>query len=251
MTNVFFGFATGSKTDTGCLRTHNEDSLLTLPNAGLWVVADGMGGHDAGAFASQPIDEEVSSIGLPSAAAEQEARFMERLFRANSRILDHSDALGGSTVGATVVALLIFENTFNCIWSGDSRIYLHRNGTLSQQTVDHTEVRELLAAGSISEEEARDWPRRNVITRAVGVSPEPQCDEARGHVYNGDLFLLCSDGLYEHMEDDEIAQMLAAHGDPQAACDALIAETIDRGARDNVTVVVVRCDELPEPEPED
>ncbi len=240
MSNEVFRFETGAGTDTGCLRDHNEDSFLSHPEWGLWVVADGMGGHSAGDFASQSITHEMQSIGVPGSADDLQARFIERLTRAHDRIATHAEALGGRTVGATVVGLLAFDAQFSCVWSGDSRIYLLRDGVLSQQTRDHTEVRELLEAGTITPEQARDWPRKNVITRAIGVSEVPDCDVMSGEIRLGDTFLLCSDGLTEHLEDGELATMLAGP-DAQAVCNSLITETLARGARDNVTAIVVRA----------
>lgn len=249
-TNDYFTFETGQATDVGCLRQVNEDNFLSRPDYGLWTVADGMGGHAAGDFASLTIVKELNSVGYPASRQDLQARFMERLTRANDAILAHAAELNSGTVGATVVSLLIHDREFACIWSGDSRIYLMRAGQLVQQSRDHTEVRALLDAGSITAEQAEHWPRKNVITRAIGVSPEPQCDLVSGQLEIGDVFLLCSDGLTEHMSDSEIAQALATHP-PQEACDALIAETLQRGARDNVTVIALRCMPPPPPSEDD
>ncbi len=238
---MFFAFETGGMTNTGRVRDHNEDSFMTRPESGVWVVADGMGGHDAGDFASQTITAEMDSVGMPISAGDLQARFMERLNRAHARIQEHSVSLGGSTVGATLVGLLIYEDMYACIWSGDSRIYRMRDGILEQQTRDHTEVRELFEAGLITAEEAEHWPRKNVITRAIGVSAEPNCDVVSDGLQEGDMFLLCSDGLTEHNSDDDLARILSSAASAQEACDALIAQTLERGARDNVTAVVVRC----------
>ncbi len=237
----YFDIETGAATDTGMVRAHNEDSYLTKPEFGVWVVADGMGGHDAGDFASQTIVAELASVGYGSSPEDLQARFMERLGRAHDRIRQHAAALGGGTVGATLVALLTFEDRFICIWSGDSRIYLLRDGALTQLTKDHTEVRELFEAGLISAAEAEHWPRKNVITRAIGVTDAPRCDVVDGELVEGDAFLLCSDGLTEHCSDDDIGRALQSGHPPQAICDGLIRQTLDRGAKDNVTTVVVRC----------
>jgi len=241
MQTEYFRIETGAATNTGCVRDHNEDSYFTGPHAGVWVVADGMGGHDAGDFASQTITAEMESLGFAISAGDLQARFMERLNRAHQRIREHSISLGGSTVGATLVAFLIFEDKYACIWSGDSRIYRLRDGQLEQLTRDHTEVRELLDAGMISHEEAASWPRKNVITRAIGVSDAPNCDVVSGLVRAGDRYLLCSDGLTEHNDDDDLQAELLQQSMAQEACDTLIARTLERGAKDNVTAVVVDC----------
>ncbi len=235
-----FAFETGAASDTGRVRNHNEDSFLTQPESGVWVVADGMGGHHAGDFASRSIVESVASVGRPASAPDLQARFMDRVLRAHMTIQDQSRKLNGATVGATLVALLAYDRHFACIWSGDSRIYLLRGGQYQQVTVDHTEVNELLRTGAITPEQATTWPRRNVITRAIGVHDRPMTDERAGALAHGDTFLLCSDGLTEHVEDHEMAEALSRF-DPQGACDALVQLTLSRGARDNVTVVVVRC----------
>lgn len=242
--NEYFAFETGQATDTGRVREHNEDSFLTRPDFGLWVVADGMGGHAAGDYASQMIAQESASVGMSSSLSDLEARFMERLVRAHDTIRAHAAALGSGTIGATVVSLLTYEDSYACIWSGDSRIYLSRRGHLVQQTRDHTEVQHLLDTGAINAEEALTWPRKNVITRAVGVTNAPQCDVVEGVILDGDVFLLCSDGLTEHVTDAEIAVFLdkVRQGVPvQAVCNEMIEQVLDRGAKDNVTCVLVRC----------
>ena len=240
MTEAAFLFDTGATSHMGKVRDHNEDAFLLRPEVGVWLVADGMGGHEAGDFASRTIAESVASIGRPLSAPDLQARFTDRILRAHQAIQAQSQRLGGATVGATLVALLTYEHHFACIWSGDSRIYLLRGGHFAQVTVDHTEVQELLRTGAITPEQALTWPRRNVITRAIGVADRPMTDERNGAMADGDTFLLCSDGLTEHVADAEMAAILAGHG-AQGACDALVDMTLARGARDNVTVVVVRC----------
>jgi len=246
--NEFFTFETGQATDVGRVRQINEDSFLSSPESGLWVVADGMGGHSAGDYASQTIVKELYSIGVPGTADDLQARFMERLTHANGLILQHAQELDAGTIGATIVSLLVHGGDYACIWSGDSRIYLMRDGVLEQRTRDHTEVQALVDAGSISPEEAVNWPRKNVITRAIGVTDYPECDVVGGALKTGDKFLLCSDGLTEHNTDSEIAEMLRFNS-PQVACDQLVAQTLERGAKDNVTVVAMEC--LAPPTPQD
>ncbi len=248
--NEFFTFVTGQATDVGCVREINEDSFLTRPESGVWVVADGMGGHAAGDYASQLIVRELFSVGVPASADDLQARFMERLVRANDLIFQHAAELGAGSIGATVAALLIYDGDFACIWSGDSRVYLLRAGQISQQTRDHTEVQLLLDSGTISAEEAVNWPRKNVITRAVGVTQAPECDVVGGKIELGDRFLLCSDGLIEYLSDAEIAGILANH-EPQDACDHMVQETLNRGAKDNVTVIIIHCQAPPAAQPDE
>lgn len=234
-----FTITTAGATNTGHVRDHNEDSFLADPQSGVWVVADGMGGHDAGDFASQTITEELARIDAADSIEDLQARFMKRLARAHTRLQDHAAAMDADTVGATLVGLLTFESNYLCVWSGDSRIYLLRDGVLTQQTKDHTEVNDLIDAGLMNQEQAASWPRRNVITRAIGVSDEPQCDVVTGRLEPDDMFLLCSDGLTEHSSDGDVLQALLAAGSPEKACSDLIAMTLEKGAKDNVTTVVV------------
>lgn len=235
-----FQFETGEATHQGCVRDHNEDAALSVPQAGLWLVADGVGGHEAGDVASALIVEEVGSVGVPVSAQDLRARVSERLARADRRIRDHAERRGG-LVGATVVVLLIHDTGFTCLWAGDSRIYLLRHGRLTRLTTDHSEVQALIDAGAMTEAEARRSPRRNVITRAIGIEHAAVTEAVTGTVQAGDLFLLCSDGLTEHVSDEELAPFLAQDLPAQALAEGLIAETLARGARDNVTAVVLRC----------
>ncbi|HMO06454.1 MAG TPA: protein phosphatase 2C domain-containing protein [Paracoccaceae bacterium] len=240
MLDVQFVFETGAASHPGRVRSHNEDCFLTRPRSGVWLVADGMGGHKAGDFASRTIVESVYWIGMPTSAHDLKCRFVDRLMLAHEDIRRQSESLNGATIGATVAALLAYERHFACIWAGDSRIYLMRNGTLHQMTTDHTEVNELLKLGTITADQAANWPRKNVITRAIGVFDSPETDENYGTLQMGDAFLLCSDGLTGHVTDEEIALHML-HPAAQEVCDRLIALTLERGARDNVTVIVVRC----------
>lgn len=234
-----FRFETGAISHTGHARDHNEDRYLAEPPSGVWLVADGMGGHHGGEFASSSIVEHLGSIGRPSSAPDLQARFVERLSRANGQINEHAQN-AGATIGSTVVALLAFEQHFACIWSGDSRIYLIRDGQLSQLSRDHTEANELLDRGVITAEQAETWHRKNVITRAVGVGPEVQIDQKYGTLRNRDTFILCSDGLNAHVADEEILDVARKH-QPQRACELLLEMTLDRGASDNTTIMVVRA----------
>jgi len=234
-------FETGQRTDVGLLRKVNEDAALAMPESGLWVVADGMGGHSAGDVSSAMIVEALASTGLPASAEDLVGRVMDRLSQANAGIREHASIHQLGTIGATVVAFLVQEDGARALWSGDSRLYRLRDGTLDQITRDHTEVNELLDSGALTPAEAERYPRRNVITRAIGVTELPHVEIIDIDVQPGDVWLLCSDGLNEHLQDYEIRHHLAAMP-PQQACNAMIADVLDRGARDNVTVVVVATD---------
>jgi len=238
-------FETGAGTHVGNVRQHNEDRFLSKPQAGIWAVADGMGGHEAGELASQTIVESLDAIEAPASAAELLALCEQQIVEANKRLREVSRTRGGAVVGATIAVLLAYERHFACIWSGDSRIYVVRAGTISQLSRDHTEVQRLLAEGAITPEEARNWPNTNVITRAIGVFDSPELELSSGALESGDSFVICSDGLTQHIKDEEILKHVSSSGSQQA-CDALIALTLERGAYDNVTVIVVRYDPSPQ-----
>ena len=232
-------FETGAISHVGRVRSANEDNLVVRPEFGIWAVADGMGGHENGALASATVAAALERIGAATAAPELLARLESAVLEANADLRREIAERGGAPMGSTLAVLLVHERHFACVWSGDSRIYLLRAGSLTQISRDHTEVQDLVERGQLTPEEARRSPRRHVITRAIGVHDIPELDLESGEIENEDAFLLCSDGLTEHVADHEILQALAACG-AQEACDALLAMTLQRGARDNVTVVIVR-----------
>lgn len=232
-------FETGAISHPGRVRSHNEDSLVTRPEFGLWAVADGMGGHENGAMASATVAAALDGIGAASSAADLLARLERSVLAANAELRRRAHEQAGATMGSTLAVLLVHGSHFACVWSGDSRIYLVRHGYITQISRDHTEAQDMLDRGLLSAEEARNWPRRHVITRAIGAHDLPSLDIDHGELEGGDTFVLCSDGLTGHVEDDEILRA-ASGADVQGACDALLALTLERGATDNVTVVIVR-----------
>jgi serine/threonine protein phosphatase PrpC len=228
----------GSVTHTGMVRERNEDSCLVRTDIGLWAVADGMGGHEAGDLASQILVKSLDGIGEPASSADLLEQCEQQVFRANQEIMDLSDARGGAVIGTTAAILLVREEYYACVWAGDSRVYLIKDGSIGQVSHDHTEVEELVAQGKLSREDAQDWPN-NVITRAVGVAEDLELEVVTGPVDSGDIFVICSDGLTKHLDDDEILRQATARN-AQAACESMLALALERGGLDNVTVVVVR-----------
>jgi serine/threonine protein phosphatase PrpC len=237
MNEAFLPFESYGLSHRGCVRDLNEDRFLMEPGSGIWVVADGLGGHDAGEVASASIVDHLGTIGIATSATDLRARFEDRLNRAHQEIRRIARSRG-VTIGSTVAALLAMDGRFACLWSGDSRVYLVRNGSITQVSRDHTEAQELLDRGVITADEARDWPRKNVITRAVGVTDEIAMDFQHGETLPGDVFILCTDGLTAHVGDAEI-RATALSEPPQAACEMLLKLTLARGGTDNVTVLVV------------
>ena len=236
---VFGSYETAAATHVGRVRQRNEDAYLLRPEVGLWAVADGMGGHHSGDLASQTIIDSLKSIEPQGTAADLLAACETHVASANQRLKEIGKARGGVIVGATLAALLVFEDFYACLWSGDSRIYMVRDGTITQLSQDHTEAQELVAAGTITAQEAETWPRSNIVTRAIGVFEEPELEITSGPLLNGDTFLVCSDGLTRHVADVEILARVSS-GSAQQACEKLVSLALERGGLDNVTVVVMR-----------
>jgi protein phosphatase len=235
---VVGSYHTGAATHVGKVRELNEDAYLVRPEIGLWAVADGMGGHHSGDLASRTIIDLLELIKPQATAADLLAACESHLASANQRLKDFGKARGGVIVGATLAALLAFDDFYACLWSGDSRIYLVRAGTILQLSQDHTEVQELVAAGTITAEEAQTWPRSNIVTRAIGIFEEPELEITSGPLLDGDTFVVCSDGLTRHVADAEILARVSSEP-AQQACDKLVSLALERGGLDNVTVVVM------------
>lgn len=238
MVHISSLFDVGSVTHAGRARARNEDSCLVRTDVGLWAVADGMGGHEAGDLASRIVVQSLDAIGAPASAADLLEQCEARLFSANQQILALSAARQGATVGTTAAVLLIRDGHYACIWAGDSRVYLISREGITQVSHDHSELEELIAGGALSREDVQDWPS-NAITRAVGVVAEPEFEVVTGPAEPEDIFVICSDGLTRHVQDDEIQQHAATRS-AQAACDDMLALALDRGGLDNVTIVIVR-----------
>jgi protein phosphatase len=232
-------FETGAVSHVGRIRSANEDNLVVRPEFGIWAVADGMGGHENGALASATVAAAIESIGKTQSAPDLLARLENGVLDANATLRRHIAEGNGAAMGSTLAVLLVHERHFACVWCGDSRIYLIRAGQILQISRDHTEVQEMVERGVMTAAEARLSPRRHVITRAIGVHDVPELDLDSGEIEDGDVFVLCSDGLTEHVAEAEILEVAEERG-AQQACSALLALTLQRGARDNVTVIIVR-----------
>jgi serine/threonine protein phosphatase PrpC len=235
-----FAFRTGCVTNVGLARELNEDSVLVRPDAGLWAVADGMGGYGGGDVASAAVVSALKTLAPSATAAELLAEFEACIVKVNADLRAMARKRTRAILGTTLVALLVHGNHFACVWCGDSRCYLLRDGKLSRVSRDHSEVQELIDRGLLRADEAKDWPRVNVVTRALGATDEAELEIVDGPACADDRFVLCSDGLTTHVADHEIAALLAG-ADPQTAVDNLLRLTLERGASDNVSVIVVDC----------
>ncbi len=232
--------------DVGRNRETNEDSYCCEPRVGLYVVADGMGGHVAGEVASRLAVETLLRTfrngGPPTGDPEEAAARMRRAVdEANDRILEqmetHAEQRG---MGTTLVALLVSGSWAIIGHVGDSRAYLLRDGELRRLTEDHSWVHEQVRAGLLSAGDAERHPLRNVVTRALGSRLRVSLDLCRERILPGDVFLLCSDGLNSMVHDEEIRELLRRYQDePERACRALVEAANAHGGEDNTTVVVV------------
>lgn len=228
-------------THPGAKRKHNEDAYVDRPDLGVWAVADGAGGHQAGEVASGMLAEALESVPPTLSAPELLAQVRMRVENTHAALRDLAAQRGAHvTVASTIVVLLARNEHFACLWAGDSRAYLLRNGELRQITKDHSLVQELIDAGAITPEEAESHPRANVITRAVGADvDEFVLDKVSGKLQPGDRFLLCSDGLCKTLPEWQIADLLGSDGVPPPQ--ALIAAALALNASDNVSAVVMEA----------
>lgn len=244
-------------TDTGMVREHNEDCFLIVPESGVAILADGMGGHLAGEVASaMAIDQVIHSLhkafaeprkerlSSPDGRSFESGALVEAIKAANAAI--HAASLAKpeqAGMGTTIVAVTFNDRRLTVAHVGDSRLYQYRYGILSTVTEDHSMVQELLRRGLITPEEARTSANRNLVTRALGVDPAVDVDVKEQTFEDGDIYLLCSDGLNDVLTDEEIAARLAESGDDLGtAARQMIADVNARGGPDNVSIVLIRTD---------
>lgn len=226
-------------TDVGKARKHNEDSVLDRGEIGLWVVADGMGGHAKGDVASQMIVESMKKVHEGVKLESYIDDIEERILDVNQKLVAKArESEKKITIGSTVAIMLAYEKYCVYMWAGDSRLYRLRDKELRQMTTDHSQVEVYVEQGLISREEAAVHPHGNMITRAVGAAEVLFLDMDIQEMKSGDRYLLCSDGLTKHTNDYEFEEMLQ-DGSPEETCKAMIQQTLDRGAGDNVTAIVI------------
>jgi serine/threonine protein phosphatase PrpC len=244
-------FTCAARTDVGVVRSGNEDNYLMLSDRGIFIVADGMGGHAAGEVASE-MAVRIASREIGSIRGLTEQQVGERI-RASIRVAN--DAIFERTLaehdkrgmGTTATVLVLMRGRYLIGQVGDSRAYLLRDGFFTQLTKDHSYVQEQVDAGLLTPEQARVHPYSNVITRCVGASVDVVPDLYFGSLKSGDVVLLASDGLTGMLEDELLVKILSSEGDPQTWVDKMIAEANRRGGLDNITAIVVRIDAVDQP----
>lgn len=228
--------ATG-ETNVGKVRKLNEDAILDLSEQQLWLVADGMGGHAAGDIASQMIADRLKNYKSTKLLGHNIKDISRRLQKVNEDLTEYAVTKTLGIIGSTVAILMMHKHYCVTIWAGDSRVYRLRNNRLRQLTVDHDQVREFMRMG-ISEEKALAMPGSEIITRAIG-SDEVHLPQVNLHEHlPGDKFLICSDGLTKELSDETIEGAMAAF-EQNKIVDVLMRKTLEAGARDNVSIMVI------------
>ena len=235
-----FHWTSGARTDVGPVRSRNEDAYLVQPQRGLWAVADGMGGHAFGDLASRAVVDALAALPPPRDIADFIASARASLGHVNQALRASALERHVPVIGSTVVALLACGRDTASLWAGDSRIYLYRQGRLQQLTRDHSQAEELKARGA---DPAAVAVSANMITRAIGAAEAIEFDVTPLVARDGDVFLLCSDGLSNPVDEQAIATVLA-NADSERAAQELVSMALANGGRDNVTAVVVRADDL-------
>ncbi|WP_304640691.1 PP2C family protein-serine/threonine phosphatase [Pseudomonas sp.] len=240
--DLLTAWRSSARTDTGKVRARNEDAFLALPQHGLWVVADGMGGHRNGALASRMIVEQLAELPGGSDLNLRVRQLRRSLHDLNRRLTQEVTLVCGESdtvMGSTVVALLVDGDRAACVWAGDSRCYLWRSGNLYQISRDHSLYQQLIVEKQMSPEQAAAHPGAHALTRAVGASENLVLDVVDFTVYPGDTLLLCSDGLYQNLSGPSLGAALNLPS-PQLALERLFELALEGAARDNISAVVIR-----------
>jgi PPM family protein phosphatase len=239
----------GGMSDKGRVRENNEDNLFYNEKQGIFIVSDGMGGHQAGEVASRivvsvlpgMIEKLAAGIGVPTQSKEPYQRVLrDAILQLSQDLRDKSKGQAGlQGMGATVVVAWVRDQRAHMAYMGDSRIYLLRNGKLTQISNDHSVVALLVRHGQITEDEAKDHPARGRLSRYVGMEGDTFSDQRTIVVYTGDRLLLCSDGLTGMVSDDDIEKVLKENQDPDKACKVLIDMANEAGGKDNITAIII------------
>lgn len=228
------------RTDTGRQREHNEDAVVVLPDLGVALLADGMGGHNAGEVASQLAVDMIQTILRQTAGVPAEARLETAAQAAHANILEKAASSPRyKGMGTTVVVTLLEKNRLTHAHVGDSRLYRWRKGRLEQLTRDHSLQQEFIDRGHYTPEEAASKVGRNILTRALGLEGELRIDIGTTDIQQKDRYLLCSDGLHEMAGDAAIAAWLGRSFDADTTCEALVDLANTQGGKDNISVAII------------
>jgi serine/threonine protein phosphatase PrpC len=239
---ISFQISSDGVTDTGHVRTKNEDSILVHADENVWIVADGMGGHHAGDFASQTITNNLSLFKQHTSLDDSILLLEENILNSNSVIRKKSDKLGrNATIGSTVVCAYIWYNLLFTFWAGDSRLYRFRDAKLERLTEDHSYVEELVRMGKIEARDAEEHPAANVVLKAVGIDDKLCLDFDYFEVQDEDIYIICSDGLYKDLEETKITTIIESNPEDMAELSqALLAASLDAGGTDNTSIITLK-----------
>jgi protein phosphatase len=232
----------GARTDSGRVRTNNEDSLYIDGQRDLFIVADGMGGHKSGEVASRIAIDIIPEVLSKELSEIEEAKeiIQEAISKANKAIYDRSQfSPGKKGMGTTLVLALIIKEHILVAHAGDSRAYLIRAGEIIESTEDHSKVSEMVRIGQLTREQARDHFMKHVVTKSLGAENEIEPEIACWNWEEKSFLLLCSDGLTDMLRDDEILKIINSDEDPQGVCDQLVKAANEKGGKDNITTILV------------
>ena len=238
---VHFKLDCVSLSHVGCVRKVNEDSYHANAQGGIFAVADGMGGHERGEWASASVAQKLSELTVAANFDTLIDQTAQAIHAANAEIFSEATDKGVS-MGTTVVALGVAQGRFGVVWAGDSRAYILRNDQFLQLSRDHTRVQELIDRGLLTPAEAEGHPMGHVLSRAVGVQDVLEIDAIADEVEARDIFLLCSDGLYGLVKDSEMSEILSSLS-LEASAHKLVEMGLERGAPDNITVILIKVNE--------
>lgn len=234
-----FEWSSSGRCATGNVRKINEDNFREFKHKGIWVVADGMGGHDSGDLASRSVVESLERVKAANGLNETLDEIRSQLEEVNQYLFRKAAERGPNrTIGSTVVVMVVDQGQCAFLWAGDSRLYRLRAGILERLTRDHSQVQAIIDLGMLKPEDAENHPAANTITRAVGAFEAIELDVRNTDLQSGDVYLLCSDGLYKELSEEEIAGILEQR-DCRNACSDLVDLALKRRCRDNVTALVI------------
>ena len=239
---VSFQISSKGVSHTGNVRSKNEDSILVHAEQNLWTVADGMGGHQAGEFASQTITDNLSLFKEHRSLDDTILLLEENILNSHSIIRKKSEKLGrNATIGSTVVCVYVWQGYLFTLWAGDSRLYRYRDGQLKRLTEDHSYVEELVRMGKLEARDAEEHPAANVVLKAVGIEDSLRIDMEYYQLQDEDIYIICSDGLYKDLEEDKIAPIIeSSREDMSGLARSLLSASLDAGGSDNISIITLK-----------
>lgn len=242
MSSASFSWQSAARTNVGNVRSINEDSFLERTDINLWAVADGMGGHQGGEIASKMIVDSLQQVSPNIHSLSDYVDDVETtLINANRTLRQLSqDQFSSRTIGSTVICMMAHNNHIAYIWAGDSRLYRLRNGEFSQLSVDHSEIQRLIEEGLINASDVEKHPASNVVTKAIGGQDQMVLQIALDDIETSDVYLLCSDGLYRDISDDELSEIIKEN-DIDTAGDELVNLALSRSGADNLTLILTKA----------